>query len=316
MNAPEQPTVPRLVDTFTAGRMPLWLAGIFGFGGSMGATWILGSILAQGSWVTAAVFVLVAMAPALVVPFVARYKRRSFKWWAIFGATSLIFSVYFLMTFLPLALVVMLGFSARSAVKIPEETLEAEEDPEAMQALLDIREDVGRLHARVESLYLARDYTAVVGARDDLESISPRLAAVEAQVSERGGRVRLHTNAGVMQMLQVTDAADYVASSVADDASLGRVAQGDDTKLKSKPEKALHKQVREIEILLDKSRIQVGVAKGLLEALGFEPPKQVARPWMPPQAVLPPPTLPPSMPVAPSSVDKRRPQRSQRRSRF
>lgn len=296
--------------------MPLWLAVIFGLLGSMGATIALAGI-SDNDRVQIALYFIVVVLPSFAVPLLARYKRRSLLRWAAFALIALLMSVGFRMTFLPLTLVLALAFAIRPAIKIPEADLEAEEDPRPMKTLLGIREDVGRLHARVEKLYLSRDYRGIVDQRENLEAIDPRIAPVPEQASERGGRVRLHIQAGVMQLLGITNAAEYVATTIREDPSVDHIAQGDESKIKSKPEKALHKQVREIEILLDRSRIQVGVAKGILEELGYTAPKEVARPWMPPQAILPAPEKPVSGPPATGpSPAKRRPPRPPRRSRF
>jgi len=300
--------------------MPLWVAVIFGLLGGMGATlglalWFASIGLSGRPEIV--VYFLVVVLPSFAVPLLARYKRRSLLRWASFALIALLMGVGFRMTFLPLALVLALAFAIRPAIKIPEADLEAEEDPGSMKMLLGIREDVGRLHAHVESLYLSSDYRGIVDQRRNLEAIDPRIAPVPGQLSERGGRVRLHMQAGVMQLLEITDAAEYVATAIREDPSLDHIAQGDESKIKSKPEKAVYKQVREIEILLDRSRIQVGVAKGILEELGYTAPKQVARPWMPPQAMLPvsvPPVAGP--PATGPSPAKRRPQRSPRRNRF
>ncbi len=304
--------------------MPLWLAVIFGLLGGMGASIALFgvdmgavSIGREEAGVSIAVTLLLGTIPAgVATPFVAGYKGRSITKWAL-GSVSAVLVALPLLSFLPLALLLAVVFAARPPIKIPEADLEADEDPGSMKMLLGIREDVGRLHAHVESLYLSRDYRGIVEQRRNLEAIDPRIAPVPGQVSERGGRVRLHMQAGVMQLLEITDSAEYVATTIREDPSLDHIAQGDQSKIKSKPEKAVYKQVREIEILLDRSRIQVGVAKGILEELGYTAPKQVARPWMPPQAMLPvsvPPVAGP--PATGPSPAKRRPQRPPRRSRF
>jgi hypothetical protein len=296
--------------------MPLWLAVIFGLLGSMGATLALAGI-SDNERVQDVLYFMVVVTPAFGVPVLARYKRRSLLRWATFALIAVLMRVGFGMTFLPLTLVLALAFAIRPAIKIPEADLEAQEDPRPLKTLLGVREDVGRLHSHVEESYLARDYRGIADQRENLEAIDPRIARVPEQISERGGRVRLHMRAGVMQLLGITDAAEYVATTIREDPSLDHITQGDETTIKSKSEKALHKQVREIEILLDRSRIEMVVAKGLLEELGYTAPKEVARPWMPPQAILPVPDPPVSgSPATRPSPAKRRPQRPPRRSRF
>jgi hypothetical protein len=311
MNAPEQSRRPGFTEYLAAGRMPLWLAAIFGLFGSMGATIALAGLSPGGNF-DIILYVLVVVMPGLGVPFLARYKRRAMLRWAAAALVALLLGTGLQITFLPLMVLITLTFAVKPPIKIPESTLEAEEDPSGMRGLLGIREEAGVLHARVEEVYLQRGYTAIVGLRDDLDALDARLGDVPPQSSDRGGRVRMHLHAGIVQLLQVTDSADYVGSTVAEMPSLARIANGDDTGVKGKAEKALHKQVREIEIQLDHSRIQLGVARGVLTDLGFPPPKPVARPWMPPQAVLPPMPPPPPGP----SGEKPRSQRSQRRSRF
>lgn len=308
----EQPETPRWTDYLAAGRMPLWLATVFGLFGSMGATLALAGVDLGLIGGIPTMFIIFAVLPAVAVPVLARYKGRSLLRWGATALVVLMLSVY--LAFLPLMAALTIAFAIRPPIKIPEATLEAEEAPGPMQTLVGIREDVATLHRRIEALYLSGDYRGIVDERENLEAIDPRVALVPAQVSERGGRVRLHTRAGAGQMLEITDAADYVATTIHGDPSLAWVAQDDEPSAKSKPEKALYKQVRQIEVLLDRSRIQIGVAKGLLDELGHEAPKQVARPWMPPQAILPPEALPGPGPMP--GPAKRRPQRSPRRNRF
>jgi hypothetical protein len=290
--------------------MPLWLATVFGLFGSMGATLALAGFDLGFTAGIPTMFILFAILPAVAVPFLARYKRRSFLRWGTTAMVVLMLSVY--MAFLPLMAVLALAFAIRPNIKIPEATLEAEEPSGPMQTLVGIREDVARLHERVEALYLSGDYRGIVDERENLDAIDPKVALVPVQGSERGGRVRLHIRAGAGQMLEITDAADYVATAIHGDPSLAWVAQADEPSVKSKAAKALYKQVRQIEILLDRSRIQLGVAKGLLGELGFEVPKQVPRPWVPPQATLPPASSAGPLPGAANP----RPQRSPRRNRF
>lgn len=301
--------------------MPLWLALIFGLAGSLGLTLGVASIAGEGAPQVLAYFT-VAVLPSAGIPFLARYKRRSLLRWGGFAAFIFLISLSPFaglsnpFTFLAMMIILALGFSVRNEVKIPEEELEADEDPAPLQALVSIREDSAVLHASVEELYLARDYAAMVGQRESLEAIPARIEPLPPQVAERAARVRLHIHAGVMQLIRATESADFVGTAVRDDPSLLRVANGDDSNLKGKAQKAVYKQVREIEILLDKSRIQLGVAKGLLEALGFTPAQPQPRPWMPPQAILPPADAPTGVPIAAPSVSKPRPARRQRRSRF
>jgi hypothetical protein len=308
VNSPEPPSLPGWADYFVAGRMPLWFATIFGLLGSIGATLVLNDMDLGTVAGIPTIFVLFVLPPACAVPFVAKHKRRSVVRWTPVGVAALAVSAY--VAFLPLMTVLALTFAARPRVKIPQATLEADEDPRPLQTLFGIREEVGALHAYVEELYGSRDYRGIADQRANAEAIARRIERVPLQISDRGQRARLHMNAGAMQLLNVTGAADYVARTIAEKPFLDPIARGDETKIKRKLEKALHKEVREVEILLDRSRIQVATTKGLLEELGVTVPRQVevSAPALPPLASAPPAEGPSVKPQRP----RRRPPRRHR----
>ncbi len=309
MSSPERPPLPGWADYFVAGRMPLWFATIFGLLGSIGATLVLNGIDLGTVGGIPTIFVLFVLPPAFAVPFVAKHKRRSVVRWTPVGVAALAVSAY--VAFLPLMAVLALTFAARPRVKIPQAALEADEDLRPLQTLFGIREEAGALHAYVEELYGSRDYRGIAGQHASAEAVARRIERVPLQISDRGQRARLHMNAGAMQLLNVTGAADYVARTIAEKPLLDRIARGDETKIKSKPEKALYKEVREVEILLDRSRIQIASTKGLLEELGVTAPRQVE---VQVPALQPPVSAPAA--AGPSAKPQRPRRRPPRRHRF
>lgn len=309
----QQPPRP-WTDYVSVGRMPLGIAYLFSLIGTIGMTFALASIDASDSGETAIGFIWVVV-PAPLTILIARYRHRRMLWWAAAGLAGIAFGQA--LPFLSATFLFTILFAAKPPIKIPESELEAQERRADLMTILSIRNDVVAVHKTIEERYMAREFSAMVDEEPVVKGADARITRIAPQVSPRGYRSRLHLMAGTGQLYDVLRAADALDILVREQPNLHTYAQGSIETNKGKEGRQVNKHLKEIEANLDRSRIQLSVCEGVLKDMGYEVPKAVPRPFMPP--------APPAASEVPGAIDvtaaspqarRPRPAHSQRRNRF
>jgi hypothetical protein len=252
--------------------MPLWLAFVFALVISMGMSVLLADVnlgsLPFTNGNVSTIFALFVIPPGLAAPVLARYKRRGIIKWTAIGFGAIVLSP--VLSFLPMTILLALGLANRVPYRVPEAELEGQEHPRAMRQLVALREELWKLDQQVEDRYMHRDFTGLARFADVVDPFDPRLDGIREQRSKRGQEIRMRLKASIQELRIVTQEAEAVLAQTAQAPELvALAAQGSAMPAKTKPAKALAKHMRRIEQMLNGARIQIAVAGGMLEALGY-----------------------------------------------
>ena len=297
------------MDFFTIGKMPIGVAWGVGWIFGMGSTFMIVTV-AQGSAFDQLVFFLWLLVPTGLIPFVARAKKRGVMFWTLISIALFLLGI--LQPYLqPIMALTAVTLAKKSAIKIPEPELEADESARDMTELANIGRDVAAIQVAMAEQYVRRDVRGLRGRLPEMEKIEARIAKVAPQKSERGHRARLHVAAASRILLRAGETAASIEELVSANPYLQPFIDGGIVADRGRPAKRMAKSLVSLEEMVGRSANQLLVASSVLDALGYH-----ADEPRPSQEALSGEEAAGDTDSSQSSADHRRQPRPRRRQRF